>query len=228
MQHPTRNTPIDRCESATRFAESSILQYVESFEPPADTADAMRAQAAALLTARVSLTTKQSEYRTSVLDAIASRVAVIMVDLRADAVTRSAKRSVDDAGKDVSAMVFPEGVTPIVKLFGQSEVDALIALEDRLLAVASRWSEATATHARIVQVRTRYETALANRTTALQHAASKRALRDAAKEDFLDTYAKVASAIKGLFPRDKTLQDIFFEDVRRSGGEDDEVEVEAG
>jgi hypothetical protein len=223
MQPPARNTPIDRCESATRFAESAILQYVESFEPPAETADALRAQAAALLTGRVSLTTKQSEYRTAVLDAIASRVAVLMVDLRADAVTRSAKRAVDDAGKDVAAMVFPEGVTPIVKLFGQSEVDALIALEDRILAVKGRWSEAMATHARIVEVRTRYETALRNRTTALNFASSKRALRDAAKEDFLDTYARVASAIKGLFPRDRVMQDIFFEDVRASG--DNEVEV---
>ena len=223
MQHPARNTPIDRCESATRFAESAILQYVESFEPPAETADALRAQAAALLTGRVSLTAKQSEYRTAVLDAIASRVAVLMVDLRADAVTRSAKRAVDDAGKDVAAMVFPEGVTPIVKLFGQSEVDALIALEDRILAAEGRWSEAMATHARIVEVRTRYQTALANRTTALNFASGKRALRDAAKEDFLDTYAKVASAIKGLFPRDRVMQDIFFEDVRASG--DNEVEV---
>jgi hypothetical protein len=223
MQHPARNTPIDRCESATRFAESAILQYVESFEPPAETADALRAQAAALLTGRVALTTKQSEYRTAVLDAIASRVAVLMVDLRADAVTRSAKRAVDDAGKDVAAMVFPEGVTPIVKLFGQSEVDALIALEDRILAAEGRWSEAMATHARIVEVRTRYETALRNRTTALNFASSKRALRDAAKEDFLDTYARVASAIKGLFPRDRVMQDIFFEDVRASG--DNEVEV---
>jgi hypothetical protein len=223
MQHPARNTPIDRCESATRFAESAILQYVESFEPPAETADALRAQAAALLTGRVALTTKQSEYRTAVLDAIASRVAVLMVDLRADAVTRSAKRAVDDAGKDVAAMVFPEGVTPIVKLFGQSEVDALIALEDRILAAEGRWSEAMATHARIVEVRTRYETALRNRTTALNFASSKRALRDAAKEDFLDTYARVASAIKGLFPRDRVMQDIFFEDVRASG--DNEAEV---
>ncbi len=80
-----------------------------------------------------------------------------------------------------------------------------------------------ATHARIVEVRTRYETALRNRTTALNFASSKRALRDAAKEDFLDTYARVASAIKGLFPRDRVMQDIFFEDVRASG--DNEAEV---
>ena len=227
MQHPDRNTPVSRCESASRYAESAILQYVEAFEPPAEVADLLRAQAAALLAGRVSLTTKQADYRTAVLDCIPSRVAVAIVDLRADGFTRSAKRAADEAGKDVAAMVFPEGVTPIVKLFGQSEVDSLIALEGRIAAAAGRWSEAAATQARIVEARTRYEAALANRTTALNLATSKRALRNSAKEDFLDTYARVASAIKGLFPRDKTLQDVFFDEVRSAGSEGD-GEDEAG
>ena len=90
MQHPDRNTPVSRCESASRYAESAILQYVEAFEPPAEVADLLRAQAAALLAGRVSLTTKQADYRTAVLDCIPSRVAVAIVDLRADGVTRFA------------------------------------------------------------------------------------------------------------------------------------------
>ncbi len=224
MQHPTRSTPIDRCDGASRYAESAMAQFIESFDPPADEVLLLRAQIAALLSGRTTLMLKQDEYRTAVLDCIGPRVAVILVDLRADAVARSAKRSADEAGKDVAAMVFPDGITPIVRPVGQSEVDALIKLEARVLAATSRWSEATAIHERIVQVRTRYEAALALRATALNAAASKRALRDAAKEDFLDTYAKVASAIKGLFPRDKALQDIFFEDVR-SASSDNEVEA---
>lgn len=227
MQLLQPNTPVDRCESVTRYAESAILQYIEAFEPPAAEAEVLRAQAEALRTGRVALTTKQADYRTAVLDTIAPRVAVMLVDLRADSVVRSAKRAADEAGKDVAAMVFPEGVTPIVKLVGQTEVDALIALEGRILAAASRWTDAAATHARIVEARTRYETALANRTAALNLASSKRALRDGSKEDFLDTYAKVTSAIKALFPRDKALQDVFFEDVRRAGGES-EGEDDAG
>lgn len=224
MQLLERNTPVDRCESVTRYAESALLQYIEAFEPPPEEAEVLRAQIVSLRTGRISLTTKQADYRTAVLDCIAPRVAVILVDLRADSVVRSAKRAADEAGKDVAAMVFPEGVTPIVKLVGQTEVDALIALEGRILAAAGRWRDAAATHARIVEARTRYETALANRTTALQLASSKRALRNGEKESFLDTYAKVASAIKGLFPRDKALQDIFFEDVRSTGGDADEGE----
>ena len=223
MQHPDRTTPVDRCDGASRYAENAMAQFIEAFEPPADEVLQLRAQIALLLSGRTTLMLKQSDYRTAVLDCIGPRVAVTLVDLRADSVARSAKRSADEAGKDVSAMVFPEGVTPIVKPVGQSEVGELIKLEARVLAAASRWSEAAAIHERIVQVRTRYEAALTQRTTALNAAASKRALRDAAKEDFLDNFAKVASAIKGLYPRDKALQDIFFEDVRRSGGEDDEV-----
>lgn len=228
MQHPDRTTPVARCDAATRYAESAIAQFIDAFDPPAEQVTVLRAQMALLLAGRMALMAKQDDYRMSVLDCIAPRVAVVIVDLRADAVARSAKRAADEAGKDVAAMVFPEGVTPIVKPVGQSEVGELIKLEDRILATAGRWSEATATHARIVQVRTRYETALANRTAALNLASSKRALRDGAKEDFLDTYAKVASTIKALFPRDKTLQDIFFEDVRRGDGGEDEVEPVAG
>lgn len=227
MQVPDRKTPVTRCESLARYAESALLQYIESFNPPAEEEVQLRANIAQLFAARSELTTKQDDYRTAVLDCIAPRVAVAIVDFRADSVTRSAKRAADEAGKDVAAMVFPEGITPIVKLFGQSEVDSLIALEGRIAAATGRWSDAAATQARIVEARTRYEAALANRTAALNLATSKRALRNSAKEDFLDTYAKVASAIKALFPRDKTLQDVFFDEVRSAGGEGD-GEDEAG
>jgi hypothetical protein len=227
MQVPDRKTPVTRCESLSRYAESALLQYIESFDPTAEEQAQLRANIDQLFTARTGLATKQADYRTAVLDCITPRVAVAIVDLRADGVTRSAKRAADEAGKDVAAMVFPEGVTPIVKLFGQSEVDSLIALEGRIAAAAGRWSEAAAMQTRIIEARTRYEAALANRTTALNLAASKRALRNSAKEDFLDTYAKVASAIKGLFPRDKTLQDVFFDEVRSAGSEGD-GEDEAG
>ena len=225
MQLPDPKTPVARCEAAARYTESALAQYVEAFEPPAEQATQLRAEAALLRAARTALTTEQDAYRTAVLDCIAPRIAAVLTDMRADAVVRSAKRAAEDAGKDVSAMVFPEGVTPIVRLLGQSEVDALVTLEGRILAVVSRWSEATATHARIVQARTRYETALTNRNAALSAAGSKRALRNSTKDAFLDTYASVANRIKSLFPRDKTLQDLFFEDVRKSGGDDDEVEV---
>lgn len=224
MQVPGPKTPVDRCESAAQYTESAVTQYVDTFTPPAEISTGLLAEGASLRVARIALATTQQEYRTAVVDCIAPRIAVVLTDMRADAVVRSAKRAADDADKTVSAMVFPEGVTPIVRLLGQSEVDALIALEGRILAVAGRWSEATATHARIVEVRTRYETALANRDAAFSLAARKRAMRDGTKESFLDTFASVANRIKALFPRDKTLQDIFFEDVRKS--DDGGVETE--
>ncbi|MBI4950924.1 MAG: hypothetical protein HY908_02745 [Myxococcales bacterium] len=46
--------------------------------------------------------------------------------------------------------------------------------------------------------------------------------RDAVKEDFLDVYAKIAAGVRGLYPRDRTTQDLFFDEVTSSA----DVEVD--
>ena len=227
MQLPDRTTPVARLQTLSLYAESAIGQYTETFATSPETTAQLRALADLLSTGRGALTLAQSDYFAAVLSCIAPRVAVMLVDMRADSVARSAKRGADDAGKDVALAVFPDGVSPIIRPVGQSEVNALRALEGRIQAAAPRWPEAATWNERIASVRARYETALANRATALNEAANKRAVRNAARESFLNTYASVAAQIKALFPREKTMQDIFFEDVRSTAGEDD-VEPEVG
>ena len=43
---------------------------------------------------------------------------------------------------------------------------------------------------------------------------AKRELRNMARRVFLDAYAQNQAAIKEAYPRDRTMQDLFFDDVR--------------
>lgn len=136
---------------------------------------------------------------------------------------RSVKRAADDAGEDISAAVFPTGVTPIVRPVGQTEVTQLRALEGRINAAAS-WTTKDAQLARVSGIRVTYETALKNRADGMIAAGAVRALRDVAKEDFLDVFAQVAAGIKQLFPRDKKRQDALFDKSRTSRASEEDAE----
>ena len=225
MQLPDRDTPVTRCETLAYFTGAALQRYAILFEPGPDIVTQLNASATLLDDSTRALMSTQANYRTAVLQCIAPRVEVKLVDLKADNEVRSGKRAADDAGKDIAFAIYPEGITPIIRPIGQSEVDGLRALEGRILAMASRWPGATASHARITHVRTQYETAIANRTSAMNVAAAKRALRNAAKEDYLDAFSKVANTVKLLFPRDRVVQDTFFDEVRSEAGSDRE-EVE--
>jgi hypothetical protein len=141
----------------------------------------------------------------------------------ADDVVRSVKRTADEAGKDVAAMIFDGGITPIVRRVGQTEVKALRALEGRI-AAAIRWSGREAQVARVEAARTAYEAALEARALGMRAAADKRAARDAIKEDYLDAFARVAAAVKELFPRDRARQDVFFDSIRSAHGAADDAD----
>jgi hypothetical protein len=90
-------------------------------------------------------------------------------------------------------------------------------LEGRLEAAAGAWAGALATRAEITTLRTNYEAALENRRAATQKASNARATRDAAKEDFLDVYAQITARVKAEFPRDRPMQDLFFDAVSEDG-----------
>ena len=227
MQLPSRDTPVSRCETLAHFTAASSRRYVALMEPTAEIASQLVGIVNALEGGLATLMATQDAYRSGVLACIAPRVEVKLVDHKADNEVRSGKRAADDAGKDVAAAVYPDGTTPIIRPIGQSEVNELRLLEGRILAAVPRWTGATASHARIAHVRTQYETALTNRSNALSAAAHKRALRNAAKEDFLDLFAKAAGTIKALFPRDRAVQDIFFDDVRASDDSEPEAVVKA-
>lgn len=213
MQLPNKNTPIDRCDRASQFTQGALRRYPAIFKADADVAAKLESLATSLENGTTALMSTQRDYRQAVLDLIAIRIELKLTDLYVDDVVRSVKRAAEEAGRAVAAMVFPNGLTPIVKPYGQSQVGALHALEARL-AAASSWGEGGAQLARVVEARELYEGVLTRRQQAMLDAAAKRALRDAAKEDFLDTFAGVAAGVKGTFLRDRRRQDVFFDTLR--------------
>lgn len=224
MQPPQSNTPIDRCRNLAAYTQAAVTRYVALFSPGPEVAAQLQAVADTLGRASGALGTAQDGYRAAVLALIGPRVEVKLVDLLADETVRSVKRAADEAG--VSDMVFKNGVTPIVRPVGQTEVDELRALEGRIQA-ASAWAQRTAAGTRIQGVRTQYEAALGRRKEAMTAAGSARAVRDQAREDFLDVYASAAASIKGVFPRDRARQDVFFDVIRAADVADDEESTPA-
>lgn len=213
MQNPDRYTPIARCEALSLYAQHALRRYQRLFDVSPAAAARLESLAATLAAATDPLIASQAAYRAAVLALLAPRVEVKLVDLKADAVVRSVKRAAEDAGAEVDAAVFPEGATPIVKPVGAAEVAGLRSLSGRIAATPT-WADREAQRARVDGVHGEYSAALAARSTAMAVAADARAVRDEAKERFLDAYVAVASAIKELFPRDRIRQDVFFDDVR--------------
>lgn len=212
MQLPNRNTPVERCLELSAFTVGALRTYGAMFEAPPELAAQLEALANTLEPSAAAMAAAQASYRTSVLAIIPHRVAVKLADLRSSDVVKSVKRAADDADPSISDAIFPGGTTPITKPFGQTEVDGLRRLEGRIAAV-SAWTGRDAQGARIIAVRTVYETALKGRKEAMLAAGAQHALRDMAKEDFLDAFATVAATIKGVFPRDRARQDVFFDAV---------------
>jgi len=165
--------------------------------------------------------------RVSVVKALISvRVHLKLADHRSDGVIRSVARAVEEAdgGKNgrIATLVYPQGTTTIIKLFGESQVAAMTTLEDRIKAAGSTWPAASGHATRVAQARAEYQDALQKRATAMRLATEKRVLRDVGKEEFLDTFDSVANSIRQLFPRDRARQDLFFDRIstRRRGSED--------
>ena len=117
-----------------------------------------------------------------------------------------------DGHKDgrLCTRLFPGGLLEITKRQGPSQIKRMRDLEDRLAATQD-WAEAPAQHAALVVQRTRYETTLESRDTADREVASARAARDAAKERLLDLFAEIAGVVRSEFPRDRRMQDLFFD-----------------
>jgi DnaJ-domain-containing protein 1 len=133
-------------------------------------------------------------------------------------------------GGKLSKMLFPAGLNDITKPTGATQVERMRALEARLVQVQG-WDDAAGLLAELIGHRTRYEGAIEMRNEAERQVVIARAARNAAKERFLDLYADIAGQIRSIFPRDRRMQDLFFDDVdprrRRYASEpDDELPEE--
>ena len=87
-------------------------------------------------------------------------------------------------------------------------------LEGRLGAAKSLWPDAESEQAETKEYRERYAKALKSRAEKGQNARNLRAERDAEKGRFLKTYVGIAHQVEAEFPRDRVMQDLFFDEVR--------------
>jgi hypothetical protein len=216
MQKPTSTTPVDRCVSLATYFETAVARYIDLFAPD----KAIRAQLQMLAKNVHATIGELGDTQATALQAatacIAPRVEVRLVDLKADNIVRSVQRLAAEEGID--DVIFPDGVTPIIKPVGQSEIDSIHPVVARI--EASKWSDRKAQAKRLTDVTVEYTSALAKRRTAALALGQARAVRDTAREDYLDAYAKACSGVQSIFPRDRTTQDIFFDDVRAGAAAD--------
>lgn len=212
MQVPTEKVSIDRLVPLSIYAERSFEAYLETFEVEPPVRDALRSFAAKLAEGRTHFATTIAAHREAVLATLPIRIDVRMADRFADQAVRSVKRMADESGAAVARTLFPEGISPIVRPIGATEVRELDALLMRIGGLAD-WSGKDIATTKIRTALTRYQAALAARQTAARRVAETRYVRDLAREDFLSIYASVASNVKALFPRDAELSDLFFDTI---------------
>jgi hypothetical protein len=179
------------------------------------------------------LATKQQELEQRLLELVARRVTLKWTDWTADRVARGVLNAAEahdgKKGGPMAAEVAPNGITPIVKPLGSKEVAELRKLELRLTALTGRWEAAAAQLALVVRAREAYEAALSAREEGYSAVGLARAQRDLAKEDFLDAFAEFSGRVKTRFPRDREMQQMFFDSERESSGvskDDDDSEPE--
>lgn len=211
MQIPSPRTPVSRCLELSLFAKTALTMYRE--HPP------LMALAETLHQSAERLKRAEAELRAAEEPLIVARATVKLEDLKADAAVRSVGRRVEDAdgrkGGRFFLAVFPEGITPIVKPIGGEQLTTMRSLEARL--ASSKLPEAASLTELITKARTSYEAALSAREEARRKVTTLLIERDSAKEDFLDVYAAAAAKVKAEFPRDRPLQDVFFDEVTGRG-----------
>lgn len=222
MAIPNIRTPIVRCIQAAYYTERMLLKFPQR--------PALIDASGILAAARKQLASSTHEAADAELLTLYARADVAYIDYVADEGVKGAKRkaqSADAMGSDaVSAAVFPNGITPIIRPAGQNQCDEMRKLEGRIEAAAPIWSDAAAVKGEMESLRKDYESALGARKDAKLGAAAKRAVRDMAKEDLLDVFAKVAGIVKIEFPRNAAMQELFFMPLDDRGGRVDEAEGE--
>lgn len=221
VQLPTGRTPVAKCEHLGLYATGMFSKFPENA--------VLTALGVKLGQATQALAEGQRAYAEHVRRMVLVRVDVKFADYVADDGVRAFAREVERADKGkggrIGSQVLPGGVTPIIKPVGKTQVDEMRNLEGRIDAVAGMWRDAAAEKAKLVKLRTQYEAALEARRSALQRASDLRSARDATKEDFLDLYAQVVSGVEGEYPRNRRMQDLFFDSVEGPRREEADQEV---
>lgn len=229
MQNPTVNTPVSKCLELATYATRMFGKFSANAT--------LSAMASELMTAKTNLGTAQQHYEQALLELLPARVDVKYENHVSDRRIRQTQQKVEIAdGKKngpIAALVFPDGSTPITRLVGDSQIQAMADLEGRLESAVNVWPEAASEKADIAKNRQNYSDALKTRNDAAQTIRNKRALRNAAKEAFLTKYAEITSRVAAEFPRDTATQDLFFDEARAKStlaeaDADDDSDANAG
>lgn len=116
-------------------------------------------------------------------------------------------------GGRIATTLFPDGASEVTRRQGPPQVKLMREVEGRLEHLTT-WPDAPAHHAALVVRRTSYETALDARTEGERGITRARAARDAVKVRFLDLYSEIAARIQAEFPRNRRMQELFFDASR--------------
>lgn len=210
MRAPTMNTPASKCGDLATYSARMLGKFTSL--------PALVALAAEMMAAADELAAAQAVYEKAVRDILPTRVDVKyenhVSDRRIRVTQQKAEMADGKRGGRIAGAVFPEGSSPVTRLVGASQVKAMEDLEGRLVAAHALWPEA-ATEKEVIQVhRERYGNALTARQNAGQYARDMRAARNVAKDKFLHKYAEIMSRVEAEFPKDRAMQDLFFDEVR--------------
>ncbi|UQA56199.1 hypothetical protein [Polyangium aurulentum] len=210
MRTPTMNIPVSKCLDLASHACRMFSKFPQN--------TVLASLTTRLEGAASALAAAQDTYEVAIKDILPSRVDVKYENYVSDRRIRLCQQKAEMAdgkrGGHIASLVYPEGSATIVRLVGASQVQAMRDLEGRLAAAEAFWTEAKSEKADIEKLRASYQAALDGRQAAGQKARDLRAARDAAKEQFLTTYAEVMSRVGAEFPRDKVMQELFFDEVR--------------
>ena len=209
MQNPTVKTPIPRCSQLGRYSARMLGKLPQN--PP------LAGYALKMSDLSAKLDAESQAYEQSKLVIIDARVDVQFVDLNTDNEIQSFLRRVETADNKAGGPLFtilaPEGRTSLVKPFGQKQLDVLINLIGTLKAMVATWPAAAQEIPVLDGLAQSYKAALDYRDKAWQSARDLRIARNLAKQAFLTGYVEISFSVKALYPQDKKMQDLFFDDV---------------
>ena len=210
MQNPTMKTPVSKCLDLATYSIRMFGKFPTNV--------VLTALAAEMTTVKTHLATMQEQYESAVKEVLIARVDVKYENHASDRRIRLTQQKIEIAdgkkGGRIAGLVFKEGSTPITRLQGDSQIQAMSDLEGKLESAVTLWPEAADEKIDIAKHRGSYDTALKYRKQLGQVVRDKRALRNAAKEAYITKYAAITSRVEAEFPRDDAMQDLFFDDVR--------------
>lgn len=218
MQNPTIKTPISRCFHLGNYA-ARMLGKFPNVPKLVDSAAKMSGITMALRQAN-------DTYEQSKNTIVEARVDLKFTDLTTDIELQNLMRRVEIADNKARGPIFkliaPEGKTAVVKPYGQKQLDVLNELFDVLGNLVPTWAGAAQEAATVDGLRQSYKAALDSREAAWQNARKLRGARNLTKQAFIKGYVEISFAVKELYPQDRKMQDLFFDDV------DNEVEKDLG